>query len=582
MSESNLVSYRNLTKNYSRRTAPISKITIHHAAGVGTVQSIVDGFMPATRKASANYCIGNDGKIGQSVLECHRAWTSSNAWNDNQAITIEVSNSRRGGDWPISDAAYKSLIDLCVDICQRNGIKTVNYTGTKSGVLTEHRMLAATQCVPIESEVLTRNGWKRIDEVEIGEEIACASIDGLRISFEEVYDKVPVKKQDTYTNNDFTATKDHRMVYRIQTNDVYLIDYYKELLNDTRQIYIPLAGVSDFDGLEFSEEMERFLIAVQADGHYMYEKIGNGERSYYGLEFHLAKDRKIERIKEFIEALSLNYSETVQSNGTTKIRIYNQDGVNIVNDICEQFLQNKCFTWKWLNLSPEQASIFFDEIMMWDGCIAGKKYTSTIRENLDIVNALAALNNIGSRVIGNNVLFRDTPYITLAEKTKRNCAAKNDRNTDVTCVSVKTGIFLCRQYGKTVIIGNCPGPYIHNLLVNGSIASQINARLRPQPISDRIYEGIDLSPVFNATYYGGRYPDLLAAGLKSPDQLWMHFTTFGMLEARQASADFSPVTYRNTNPDLNAAFGDDWEAYYKHYCMVGKAEIESGQRKRMI
>jgi hypothetical protein len=127
----------------------------------------------------------------------------------------------------------------------------------------------------------------------------------------------------------------------------------------------------------------------------------------------------------------------------------------------------------------------------------------------------------------------------------------------------------------------CPGQYIHNLLVNGSIASQINARLRPQTISDRIYEGIDLSPVFNATYYGGRYPDLLAAGLKSPDQLWMHFTTFGMMEARQASADFSPVTYRNTNPDLNAAFGDDWEAYYKHYCMCGKAEIESGQRKRM-
>ena len=135
MSESNLVSYRNLTRNYSRRTAPISKITIHHAAGVGTAQSIVDGFILAARKASANYCIGNDGKIGQSVLECHRAWTSSNAWNDNQAITIEVSNSQRGGDWPISDAAYKSLIDLCVDICQRNGIKAVNYTGTKSGVL---------------------------------------------------------------------------------------------------------------------------------------------------------------------------------------------------------------------------------------------------------------------------------------------------------------------------------------------------------------------------------------------------------------------------------------------------------------
>ena len=134
MSDSGLVNYRNLTRNYSRRTAAISKITIHHAAGVGSAKSIVDGFIPAARKASANYCIGNDGQIGQSVSEAHRAWTSSNQWNDNQAITIEVSNSQRGGDWPISDAAYAALINLCVDICQRNGIKAVNYTGTKQGI----------------------------------------------------------------------------------------------------------------------------------------------------------------------------------------------------------------------------------------------------------------------------------------------------------------------------------------------------------------------------------------------------------------------------------------------------------------
>ena len=86
MSESGLVEYRNLTRNYSRRTAAISKITIHHAAGVGTAQGIVDSFIPAKRKASANYCIGNDGKIGQSVLESNRAWTSSSSWNDNHIL----------------------------------------------------------------------------------------------------------------------------------------------------------------------------------------------------------------------------------------------------------------------------------------------------------------------------------------------------------------------------------------------------------------------------------------------------------------------------------------------------------------
>lgn len=273
MSESSLVQYRHFTKNYSRRTAPISKITIHHAAGVGTAQSIVESFVPASRKASANYCVGNDGSIGQSVSEAHRAWTSCNQWNDNQAVTIEVSNSQRGGEWPISDAAYRALIDLCVDICQRNGIKTVNYTGTKVAVLTEHRMFAATLC---------------------------------------------------------------------------------------------------------------------------------------------------------------------------------------------------------------------------------------------------------------------------------------------------------------------PGQTIHNLLASGKIAKDINSRLVAPVQPGYIFDDVDLSPVFNSTYYAGRYPDLSAAGLTTPAQLWSHFTVCGINEARQASAEFDPVRYRNSNPDLVAAFENDWEAYYKHYCLCGREEIESGQRKAFM
>ncbi len=38
------------------------------------------------------------------------------------------------------------MIDLCVDICQRNGIKALNYTGDAKGNLTEHRMFMATTC----------------------------------------------------------------------------------------------------------------------------------------------------------------------------------------------------------------------------------------------------------------------------------------------------------------------------------------------------------------------------------------------------------------------------------------------------
>lgn len=147
MSNSPLVSYTKLSPNYSSRNGTkITKITPHHMAGVLSVETCGNIFASSARQASSNYGIGNDGRIAMYVPEDKRAWTSSNAANDRAAVTIEVANSYAGGDWPVSDAAWKALVNLCVDICQRNGIKGLTWTGGKDGSLTCHYMFAATGC----------------------------------------------------------------------------------------------------------------------------------------------------------------------------------------------------------------------------------------------------------------------------------------------------------------------------------------------------------------------------------------------------------------------------------------------------
>jgi len=117
-------------------------------AGKLSIETCGEVFQPTSRQASSNYGVGNDGRIGMYVEEKDRAWTSSNRANDNRAVTIEVANSAVGdaSGWPISDAAMKSLIALCVDICKRNNIKKLNFTGDKTGNLTMHKWFAATGC----------------------------------------------------------------------------------------------------------------------------------------------------------------------------------------------------------------------------------------------------------------------------------------------------------------------------------------------------------------------------------------------------------------------------------------------------
>lgn len=143
---SKLVDYTRLSPNYSKRTGKITKITIHHCAGNCSVETMGSIFAPTSRQASSNYGVGTDGRIGMYVEEKNRAWTSSNATNDQAAVTIEVANCGGAPDWKVSETALKALIELCVDICERNGIKELKYTGDASGSLTRHNMFAATSC----------------------------------------------------------------------------------------------------------------------------------------------------------------------------------------------------------------------------------------------------------------------------------------------------------------------------------------------------------------------------------------------------------------------------------------------------
>ena len=152
-----LVSYTKLSPNHSgQRPHSIERITPHCVVGQCSVETLGSIFLPTSRQASCNYGIGVDGRVGMYVEEKNRSWCSSSNANDQRAITIECA-SDTAEPYAFKGVVYNRLVELCTDICKRNGktkllwlgdkAKTLNYAPKSDEmVLTVHRWFANKSC----------------------------------------------------------------------------------------------------------------------------------------------------------------------------------------------------------------------------------------------------------------------------------------------------------------------------------------------------------------------------------------------------------------------------------------------------
>ena len=157
MGNSPLVSFTKLSPNHSgKRTCSISRITPHAVVGQLSVERICDCFKDRSRQASCNYAIGTDGRIGLCVDEANRSWCSSSRDNDQRAVTIECASDLTES-YTMNDKVYAALVNLCVDICRRNGKKKLLWIADRDKalnyevkpdemLLTVHRWFAKKSC----------------------------------------------------------------------------------------------------------------------------------------------------------------------------------------------------------------------------------------------------------------------------------------------------------------------------------------------------------------------------------------------------------------------------------------------------
>ena len=157
MSNSKLATVTVKSPNHSgQRTYEVTRITPHCMVGQLTAKRCGELFAKSSYQASSNYGIGKDGEIGLYVDEKNRSWCSSSADNDNRAITIECASDTKH-PYAMNEKVWDSLVNLCIDICQRYGKKRLIWFNDKNTslkykpaddeiILTVHRWFAAKSC----------------------------------------------------------------------------------------------------------------------------------------------------------------------------------------------------------------------------------------------------------------------------------------------------------------------------------------------------------------------------------------------------------------------------------------------------
>jgi hypothetical protein len=127
-------------------------------------------------------------------------------------------------------------------------------------------------------------------------------------------------------------------------------------------------------------------------------------------------------------------------------------------------------------MNPTQFSYFIYKATSHVDTGWSRKYVSDSIVNIDIVQALCALNERGSKYVeSENALYVDKAYRMVNPKD----GLITHDDVEVACITTKTGCFLMRQHGVTTITGNCPGEYIFSRAQQ--LCDEVNAKLGTTP-----------------------------------------------------------------------------------------------------
>lgn len=393
-----------------------------------------------------------------------------------------------------------SMITTYKDIkgIRRNNIYELVSANASSIRSDSVHLVIMDECLSGDVEILTDEGFKRLDSLDKTERVAQFDCETEEISFAK-----PLRYIDREYNGDafewsvgdnasFISTSHHDFVVRTENNsrkakpNFYKCPAYAVTTNCN--YYVPVTGYGSAKDSPLTA-MERLGIATQADGYVIGERHRKGKRGdnvgWTMCRMQLKRKSKIDRMKRLLDEAGVEWGTEDTERAKEGYVTFYYDLPYSNPKLLSSFLDVEC--------SYERAREILHEILHWDGYGLDREtihgltylpsnsyYSSTVKENRDFVVAIALQAgqraSVGVQVDNRSEKHNDVYRAYLRKATRQSYEKFNKKPINykgrVYCVTMPKGTIIVRTGKDVWVCGNC-GFYRNPYQLEAAIAPAI-------------------------------------------------------------------------------------------------------------
>ena len=337
-------------------------------------------------------------------------------------------------------------------------------------------------CVSDDTEILTEDGFKNIDEITLNKKVCSLNIKKNKLIYSKPinkyvydYDGKLINIQNKNTNQ--LITPNHKVLLKTKSNSRYDYGNYKyivasSLLNGKKFPYYQFPLAKRYYGtLSIGIDFAELLGWIISDGHFYKQSNGPNAWDIRIYQSDVNKD-KVDRIRYLLNSINIKHSEYKRKR-KYKDRYYVEHCFYVNGDIKEKikkYIPDKKPSKILLQLVREESQALFNGLIGGDGSvIKGNKNPDSYcfyqkdRYTRDFVQILSM--HLGYRTSTNEKKY--AVYIGWRNTTEIQKRDKKIKEVDysgrVWCVETNYGNFVARRNGKVFITGNSGFPKAGNI-----------------------------------------------------------------------------------------------------------------------